>query len=325
MQRKSVLGAVVIVMVLVGGALAPASAQDDPQDVVRAAFLNLINLETYSADVAQQVDQDIAVAYQGVSVNLVQTITSEGTLQLERVAGARYDNMAMSLTQSLTGQTTGMGQDQTTEVNGMQYDLIVLDERIYMQFQMPPEYAAGIPVGWYDVTDGADIFPGMDLINMDQLLGIGNMFDSEEGVDMMISAILTIDMLDPETVEGQTFDHYQLTLDPRVAAGALGMASIEDMFNAETLPFDVTALIDLIYNDEKTRYTLDLLVGADDQMIYDYNIYVSMDVEIDPAIITDATLTGAEMTMAQEITQSIHLRDFNAPVTIKKPVLAEEE
>ncbi|MBN1967259.1 MAG: hypothetical protein JW910_21580 [Anaerolineae bacterium] len=329
MQRKLwVFSAVVLALAI--GVFVPAAAQGDftPEqqaalDDVRAAFLNFVGLNSYTADVIQDTDQDMTISMMGQSLRMVQTISADGTVLLARVEGAEYPNQSTTLNQTISQELTGMGQEQTTDLGPMVFDMIIADDRVYMQVGLPPEMAGYAPEGWQDVTDGAEIFPGMGAYDINQMLDLGGSALEAEFVNTLLDAATDIEVLP----EGAAFDvpttRYRLTLDTRQAFESLGLADLSAMFNAEEMPFDIPAMIELIYTDEDTRYVLELVVGVDDQMLYEYTQIMHLDILIGADMMTDPTLAGAEMTLAQQVTTTLRPVGFDEPVTITAPELAQ--
>jgi hypothetical protein len=173
----------------------------------------------------------------------------------------------------------------------------VLNDRVYMRMEMPPEQAGVTPQGWYDVTEGASMFPGMGMYNIKNLVSLGgSAMGSGEGtgtlgtglVDALLNAAVDVEILDPQVVGGQTRHHYRLTLDPPRVLQAVGMDTLSSMFNAGGLPFDLAKLIELMFTDADTRYTVEVVVGArPDDLRYvesmDIDLAIGGDVITDPS------------------------------------------
>jgi hypothetical protein len=308
--------------------LTPAAAQDGEfteteqaaLDETRIALEHFVNLNTYSANITQQTMQDIGMTYLGQNVRLEQAVDAQGTLQVEKVAGGGLDNQRLSLTETVSQHIIG-GGGQDSEVGPIQLELIVLDDRIYMRLKIESDVSGMLPPGWVDVTDGAEMFPGMNMFDIRQVMQFGVI--ESNFVTALFEAVIAIDIQEPTEVDGRTVNHYCLELDPVLALESLGVADLESMFDSNALPFDVAKLIDLIYTDDDTTFMIDFGVGADDQMLYDMTQFITMDLTIGPDLITDPTLKDAEMTMLQTSTQSYQFYGFDEPVTISAPELAK--
>jgi hypothetical protein len=315
-----------IVIILMGVVLTPVRAQDGftPEeqaalDEIHTALLNLVNVTTYTANVSQQMDQNIIMLYQGQTVRLNQSLKSEGRVTVEQRADTERNDREMHLVQTVTQALTGAGQDQEATVGPLEYDLIVADERIYMQIKVPPEQAGSMPTGWQDVTEGASMFPGMSMYNIDAFIDLGNLFESEY-ISGLIDAVLSVEILESAAADEH---HYRLTLEPSLLLEAIGSGAMAQLFDAERVPFDLSALLDRLYTDEDTRFTLELFIGTDTQTLREYREVSIIDADIDPELITDPTLKEVEMTIQQKMSQVMRFSNLNAPVTITAPVVEE--
>lgn len=324
MRRYTVV--LLLIVVLLGTMLVPVHAQDeftpDQQaalDEVRAALEHLASVDTYTAAVLQQMDQTVTVSYEGETLELIQQIKSEGEVAVEYQPDNQYDNQQTDLVQDITQTISGIGQDQETEVGPMEFHLIVLDDRIYMQMQVPPDLAGMMPEGWQDVTGGADMFPGMGMFNIEGLLDLGSNF-TQSYVDGLLASVVSIETLESEA-EGE--NRYRLDLDGRTLLDTVGIDSLSQMFNTEEMPFDVPGLIDLMFSDEDTRFSLEITVNASDQTLIEYAERNTIDIAITADLITDPTLQGADMSLQQEQLKVLIPCQFNEPLAITAPELAD--
>lgn len=320
-----------IVLLLVGLVISvvPAGAQgggftEEEQaalDDIEAAVRAFAAATTFSADLIQGLDQNITVGFQGQSVNLIQAITSDGTLQVQRVEGYENANRSMDFMQTVSQTISGMGQDQENEIGPYQFGLIVFEDRIYMNMQMPPELAGTLPEGWQDVTDGAEAY-GMNMYNIQQMTRIEGKMD-EAYFTSLFEAVTGVDVLGSEDAAGQTVNRYRLTLDPALALQTIGAENIEQMFNASAVPFDIPKLVDLMYTDPDTTYVVEVAVGAEDQALYEFVYNIFIDIAFGSELITDQSLQGAEIEMVQTVSQTFRPSGLDEPVTIEAPVLSE--
>lgn len=305
----------------------PAHAQDGfgPEeqaalDDIRAALDEFVVAGTYTAEIEQKMDQDLLMTYLGRDVVIKQTVASIGTLQFENTPDNEYDNRHLFLTQTVSSNIQGLGADQQQTVGPIQTQMVVVDDQIFLKMDVPPELQAAIPSGWYDVTEGAEAFPGMAMFDMQGMLKLGNVFGPTYLNDLF-EAVLTVEILEPDTVDGRTVNTYRLTLDPPKALQGIGAANMEGMFNAEQSPFDVAGFIELLFTDEDTRYIVEFSIFADDQTLHNYTERMSTDVLIPSSLITDPSLEGAEMTIVQDVVQTLQPHDYGVPVSIQAPEL----
>ena len=47
-------------------------------------------------------------------------------------------------------------------------------DHVYLKMEVPAELQSLLPRGWHDITEGAAAFPGMELINIEGILEMGN-------------------------------------------------------------------------------------------------------------------------------------------------------
>jgi len=85
----------------------------------------------------------------------------------------------------------------------------------------------------------------------------------------------------------------------------------------------VDALIELIFTDDDTTYVLTLWVDDEAGVLHGYEVALEMDITIPSSMITDPTLSGAEMSLAQDSVATLSLVDLNEPVEIAVPPLGE--
>jgi hypothetical protein len=325
MRRTTVIITLLAVMLVW---IAPVRAQDsftsDEQaalDSVRAALESLTGAHTYTADITQKVDQNIGITYLGQALQMVQTMSSTGSLQFEDQPQNQYDNQSMTLTQNIVSSTSSATiTNQTQTIGPLETRLIVVDDHIYLRMDVPANLQSAIPHGWVDVTGGADAFPGMDMFNIKGMLELGSIAGPEYA-DSLLKAVLAVDILEPETVDGRTANHYRLALDPKLALETVGAANLEQMFNADQSPFDVAGFIDLLFSDEDTHYDVDFLIFADDQTLHSVSVHMTIDVDIPSSLLTDPSLQGAEMSFKQDVVQITQISGIDVPVTIEVPEL----
>ena len=326
MRRRLTIMILLLIMALAWSAPVRAEEGFTPEeqtalDEVRAALDSLTGADTYTADVTQKVGQVININYAGQSLLMDQTMASTGSLQFENKPDNQLDNQQMIMSQTIQSSMSGMqNTDQT--IGPLETQIIVADDHIYLRIETPPDMRAYFPRGWQDVTEGADAFPGMNMVNIKNMLSIGNI-TGPEYIGGLLDAVRTVAVLEPETIDGRAVNHYRLELDPRQALETIGAASLEEMFNAGQLPFDVAGFIELMFADEDTHYDVDFLVFADDQMLCSLSVHMLFDIDIPSSLFTDASLTGAEMSLKQDTVQITKIGGMNVPVSIQAPELGQ--
>ena len=320
---------ILLALALAAGPLS-VHAQDDPTpdvqtalDTVRAALDNFAQADTYSGQILQTIDQVITINYLGETVALTQAIKMEGVVTLQKAPQQRYADRQMDFVQSIAQTIAGSGLDDTTEIGPITFNIRVVNDRFYLRVQADdPLVAAQFPDGWRDITDGADAFPGMSLYDIDGLLAIGGNL----GADFVAGMLDSVTSITPEPVTDAANDslaRYRLTLDPARTLDLIGMPSIVDMFDESRVPFDVPALIERLFNDEATAYTVLATVDASTNTLVEYVDDWRIDIEITPDLIIDPSLAGATMTLEQHSVQVLRPTAVNEPVIIAAPEIAE--
>lgn len=292
-------------------------------DTARRAIDGFFALDTFTIEHTQTLDQQIGIRLGAESVTLEQRIEQRGTTVTERQPDNRFDNATSVLNQVITQTLAGSGQKQALTL-AQQIDMILLDGRAYLQVTSDdPALTGFFPQGWRDVTNGAAEFPGMELYDLDQLLQFSNSTFSAEVFTVLLDAVTGVETLAPETLDGVTLTRTRLALDPAATFTGASASALRAIFNTGALPLDVNGLLDLIFTDEDTRYEITLLLGADDAVLYGYDVFLSMDVAIPASLLTDPTLAGAEMSLAQQSVSTLRFTNQSEPVTISAPELEE--
>jgi hypothetical protein len=325
MRRSTVI---ILLLIMALAWAAPVHAQEGftPEeqtalDEVRTALESLTGANTYTADITQKTVQVIGLDYSGQSLVMDQTMSSTGSFQFESKPDNQYDNQQVQMTQTVHSTTTGAQNDDRT-IGPIDTQIIVVDNHIYLRVEPPEDLQAYYPRGWQDVTEGADAFPGMGMLNIDSIVSLGRITGPEyaQGV---ISAVRTVVILEPETIGERTANHYRLELDPRLALDTIGAASMEQMFNAQQSPFDVPKFIELLFNDDNTHYDVDFLILADDQSLYSLSVHMTTSVDIPPDVLTDPSLSGADVSFSQDVVQIVQISGTDVPVSIRAPELGQ--
>lgn len=292
-------------------------------DTARRAIDGFFALDTFTIEHTQTLDQQIGISLGAESVILDQRIEQQGTTVTERQPDSRFDNAASELDQVITQTLAGSGQEQALTL-AQQIDMVLLDERAYLHVTSDdPALTGFFPAGWRDVTHGAAEFPGMQLYDLDQLLRLSSSTFSAEIFAVLLGAVTGVETLAPDTLDGVTVTRTRLALDPAAAFTGASADALRAVFNAGALPLDVNGLLNLIFTDEDTRYEITLLLGADDAVLYGYDVFLSMEVAIPASLLTDPTLAGAEMSLAQQSVSTLRFANQNEPVTITAPELEE--
>jgi hypothetical protein len=290
-------------------------------DEAQATLEAFTGANTYTADVSQKVVQTIQIAYAGQSILMDQTMASTGSLQFENMPDNQYDNQQVAMTQTIQSTMSGaQNADQT--IGPIETQIIVVDDHIYLRIEGSPDIQTYYPHGWQDVTEGADAFPGMSMVNIDSMVNLGNIAGPDYTADLL-KAVQTVVILEPKVIGERVANHYRLGLDPRQALETVGAANLEQLFNADQSPFDVAGFIDLLFKDPDTRYDVDFLIFADDQSLHSIAVHMTTDVDIPSSLMTEPSLRGTDMSFKQDVVQIVEISGFEIPVDIQAPEIGQ--
>jgi len=327
-RQLIVIGCLLLALIAVPAGAAFAQDGFSPEqeaalESARRAVDDFFALETYTVEHTQALHQAIGVGAGEQTITIDQQIDQQGTTVIERQAGSQFDNQSSTVEQTVTQTLSGdeVGQEQIVTL-AQTLEMIVLDDRAYLRVASDnPQASAFFPEGWQDITESA--IPGMELYNMEQLLATTSAEFSAEMFDALFGAVTDIELLEPETINGAAVERVRLVIDPATALSGETSGALRDMFNTAAMPLDVEGLLDLIFTDEDTSYEITLFLGADDEALYGYDIVLNMDVAIPGELVTDPSLAGAEMSLAQESVGTLRFTAQNEPAAISAPPLEE--
>jgi hypothetical protein len=311
MQRLLVVGLLAVMVLAV-----PASAQDDQQalDTVRAALDQFLALDTYSASVEQISEQNMFMSVAGRNQRTTQQRRAQGELVVEKTPADHLANRHLTISRDITTTDGATGQTQDYQDA---FEVIVIDDHVYVNLGVPPDLRDMVPTGWTDVTGGAPDFPGLEVVfDTESQLNWGTILAPER---LDASSVLDIEILPAITVDGRTVNRYRLTLDPSLAQETLSKRALAGMF----LPgaaFDVPGYLDLIGTDPGSVFTVEVAIFADDGSLYEYTAHLTSDITL-PADLITAPMSSANATIriTQDLAQTLHPVDLNEPVSITAP------
>lgn len=332
-MKKSFLARLIFVIgiaaALAGGALAPVRAQGglspEEHDLLKnisATLHDFQSLDSFSTALTMNLQQDINVTMRAQTVQLVQTIEANGTAETQKaVAPNQYDNQHVDLNETVTQTMTGAAS-RDVKVGPINVEMIVFQDHFYLRLGMPPGQSSALPQGWQDVTRGMDAFPGMGMFNVNSLMEMGGSFQAGY-MDALLNAVTKVELTGEEMHAGRKETYYTLTLDPAKAFKGIGSSMFESLFNANAVPFDIGKLIETMFTDPDTTYQIEVVMGAENQMLYEFSVNIHFDIEVTSDMITDPSFQGVTMTMKQTSQQAIMLMGYNEPVTITAPELGQ--
>lgn len=311
MQRLLVVGLLAVMMLA-----APASAQDNQQalDTVRAALDQFLALDTYSASIEQISEQNMFMSAAGKNQRTTQQRHAQGELIVEKTPADHLANRHLTVSRDITTTDGATGQTQQYQDA---FEVIVVDDHVYINLDVPPELRDMVPAGWTDITGGASDFPGLEVVfDTESQLNWGTVIAPEH---LDASSVLQVEIPPAITVDGRTVDRYRLTLDPSLALDTLSTRALAGMFHPGAA-FDVPGYLDRIGTDPNSVFTVDVAVFADDGSLYEYTAHLTSDITLPADLITTPMPTSeAEIRITQDFRRTLRPTDLNVPVSITAP------
>jgi len=274
--------------------------EDDLENIefVATAFANMAELESMTSAGTQLVDQTIEAQGQEVIQVIEQDVTSDIILG---------DDPAFSSTVIQT-LNTQIGL-QSLEVE-MTMDMISLENNVWVRVRdASREVAAQFPSGWINVAQNPNRIPGMELLNIEQMLQTTN---SALNYPITADAISRITELESEERDGQNLRVFEIELDWEGFIESDEFELIRDMFNPGATPVNVDAMMEQMFNG--AVISMVVYIGEDDNLVYQVDQTMNIDAEI------ENMLPGVRIIdMRQDMTGSFTYANFNNVAEITAP------
>jgi len=274
--------------------------EDDLENIefVATAFANMAELESMTSAGTQLVDQTIEAQGQEVIQVIEQDVTSDIILG---------DDPAFSSTVIQT-LNTQIGL-QSLEVE-MTMDMISLENNVWVRVRdASREVAAQFPSGWINVAQNPNRIPGMELLNIEQMLQTTN---SALNYPITADAISRITELESEERDEQTLRVFEIELDWEGFIESDEFELIRDMFNPGATPVNVDAMMEQMFNG--AVISMVVYIGEDDNLVYQVDQTMNIDAEI------ENMLPGVRIIdMRQDMTGSFTYANFNNVAEITAP------
>jgi len=274
--------------------------EDDLENIefVATAFANMAELESMTSAGTQLVDQTIEAQGQEVIQVIEQDVTSDIILG---------DDPAFSSTVIQT-LNTQIGL-QSLEVE-MTMDMISLENNVWVRVRdASREVAAQFPSGWINVAQNPNRIPGMELLNIEQMLQTTN---SALNYPITADAISRITELESEERDEQNLRVFEIELDWEGFIESDEFELIRDMFNPGATPVNVDAMMEQMFNG--AVISMVVYIGEDDNLVYQVDQTMNIDAEI------ENMLPGVRIIdMRQDMTGSFTYANFNNVAEITAP------
>ncbi|MBZ0318207.1 MAG: hypothetical protein K8L91_17435 [Anaerolineae bacterium] len=298
-------------------------AQDDLQatlDMLTTAYQNTAAVSGYTAQWDSLTSQSTQLV-QGDTVYIISMGIVE--FQTAQIEGA---NTSSSISQSVAqGQIVVPGPLESgaplPEIEmipqlELTVALVSIDGRVFINLdETAPPYRAGLPEGWQEIQEGI-------ALGDNGTVSLTEVASSLEHVRLdMMPALLNTTVVQsaeslPDELDGQTMNHYLLTLNAAEAMAALGQDASALLGDLELSEEAGSALL------EGAVYTLEVWVGADDQRVYRQTMTLSLESALDSKTF-GSDLGGAAVTITHHQSETLTLSDLNSEFDIQMPPVEE--
>ena len=192
----------------------------------------------------------------------------------------------------------------------MTMDMISLENNVWVRVRdASREVAAQFPSGWINVAQNPNRIPGMELLNIEQMLQTTN---SALNYPITADAISRITELESEERDGQNLRVFEIELDWEGFIESDEFELIRDMFNPGATPVNVDAMMEQMFNG--AVISMVVYIGEDDNLVYQVDQTMNIDAEI------ENMLPGVRIIdMRQDMTGSFTYANFNNVAEITAP------
>lgn len=314
----------IIVALLLGMPMLHAQAQDDLQatlDMLTTAYQNSVALTSYAAQWDSTTLQSTQLV-QGDTVYIISTeIVESQTAQIDGASSDSSINQRVAQGQIVVPGPLESGAPLPEIEMIPQLELaasvVSIDGGIFINLdETAPEYRAGLPEGWQEVLDGMALGGNGTVSLTDVATSISHVRLNTISALLNITVVKSAESLPDDELGGQTMNRYLLRLDAAEATAALEQDASALFGDLELSEEAVKALLDAAV------YTLEVWVGADDQMVHRQTITLSLESALDSKTF-GSDLGGAAVTITHYQSETLTLSDLNAEFDIWMPPVEE--
>ncbi len=313
----------IIVILLLGIPMLRVQAQDDLQttlDMLTTAYQNSATLSSYAAQWDSTTSQSTQLV-QGDTVYIISMeIVESQTAQIDGASSGSSINQRVAQGQLVVPGPLESGaplpEIEMIPQLELTAALVSIDGRVFINLdETAPEYRAGLPEGWQEIQEGLALADNGTV----SLTEVASLLEHVR-LDMMPALLNTtivqsVESL-PDELDGQTMNHYLLTLNAAEAMAALGQDASAMLGDLELSEEAVSALLD------EAVYTLEVWVGADDQTVHRQTMTLSLESALDSKTF-GSDLGGAAVTITHYQSETLTLSDLNAKFDIQMPSVEE--
>ena len=309
-RRLSVLMLLVLLCLSYGSIV--MQAQEDALDedeqaaleYVMQAMENMSQLDTLRVAVEQTINQTFTA--EGVTVDMV----------IAQLINGAYDNSSDEIRFEVTNE-----QDLTTEVDGqedsleMTMDMVAVDDVLWVRVidVIPESLGAIFPSEWTNVSEEPTLVPGLEMLNVSQLLQMTN---SWEAYPLSEESVASIEELDADELDGREMRVFVVCYNSQ-ALLETGLADqIGQMFNAEVMGADMESMMRQIIEGATLEMTA--WIDTEDVLLYRAEVHMVVDAEIED-VFPGMDVIGVQ----QDLNARYDYHSFNEPLEITAPEAGE--
>lgn len=299
-------------------------AQDDTQvrlDALTTAYQNTAAVSSYMAQWDSLTSQSTQLV-QGDTVYIISTeIVESQTAQIDGASTSSSLTRVITQGQIVLTEPLGSGAPlpdmELTPQLELAASVVSIDGDVFINLdETAPEYRAGLPEGWQEVLDGMALGGNGTVSLTDVATSISHVRLNSISALLNSTVVKSAELLPDDELEGQTMNHYLLTLNAAEAMAALGQDASALLGDLELSEEAVSALL------EGAVYKLEVWVGADDQTVYRQTMTLSLESALDSKTF-GSDLGGAAVTITHYQSETLTLSDLNAEFDIEMPLVEE--
>jgi hypothetical protein len=266
-------------------------------EFVAASFDNFLAQESYRGHVIMDMTMAIDAVQGGDTLEMDMSISMDVSSQIALKDGeiaASTEQGTIDIEIGMTGQSIS---------GSMTMASVQLEDDVWVRVEDATGFATGLyPDNWVNVAENPEAFEGAEMFNWENL--------ADTGVEQLKAsiddeAVLSIEELEPETLDGQEMRVFEINTDPAMATG-----SISDMFDPAAMGLDPAAMVEAMFEDATLVWRV--WINVEDGLPYRFVRDLAVNADF-------SDLVGFAMIMGVEGSGDVSFFDFNEPAEIEPP------
>jgi hypothetical protein len=302
-RRKTLLCLVIAILAL---AAWPVHAQEgdlsagelELLEFVAAAFNNLLAQESYHTYAVMETMMALETEQEGETLDVYMLMDIDMSRQIALKGGEVAAFTAQGTEDIIIGMA---GQILNTSI---ELEMVQLEDDLWVRIKDATDFAADFfPDHWVNLAENPETLEGFEIFDWENLVDVGI---DQFTASISEEAVLSIEELESETLNGQKTRVFEINSDPAMATDLLS-----DVFDPTTIEGLYADLIfDMMFEDAT----------------FAWKVWINIEDELPYRITSDATinadlsdLVGFTMKMNMESSDDTSFFDFNEPVEIEPP------